>query len=105
LLGSLKSARDGHGCSYIDGPRTVTSLKAGRLAVLIVGVIILLMGVVFTLQGANVIGGSALMSGNSEYIYIGGVVAIIGLVVLALSFRIGRSSTPAQANPSPAVAS
>jgi hypothetical protein len=72
---------------------------------LIVGVIILLMGIVFALQGANVIGGSALMSGNSEYIYIGGVVAIIGLALLALSFRMGRSSASAQTSPNPAVAS
>lgn len=47
----------------------------------IVGAILLLMGIVFALQGANMIGGSA-MSGNSLYIYVGGIVAIAGLAIL-----------------------
>ena len=72
-----------------------------RLAVLFIGTIVLFMGLVFTLQGAGVIGGSSLMSGNSEYIYIGGVVAIVGLVIMVLSARHGgpspdtRGSSPA----------
>lgn len=73
-------------------------LTAGRVAALVVGVVVLLMGVVFALQGANVIGGSSLMSGNSEYIYVGGVVAVVGLAIIALSFRAGR---PAAAVPTP----
>lgn len=66
---------------------------------LVVGVLVLLMGTIFALQGADVIGGSSLMSGNSEYIYIGGVVAVIGLLVILLSFRIGRSGAATQAPP------
>jgi protein-S-isoprenylcysteine O-methyltransferase Ste14 len=58
-----------------------------KAALVVVGVILLLMGIVFALQGANYIGGSALMSGNSTYIYVGAVVAIIGLVLLGLGFR------------------
>jgi hypothetical protein len=54
------------------------------------------MGVVFALQGANVLGGSALMSGNPTYIYVGGLAALVGLVLLILGLR-GRSS----AHPSP----
>jgi len=60
----------------------------------IVGVILLLMGVVFALQGANVITGSSVMSGNSNYIYIGGVVAIVGVVILAWASRMGASNAP-----------
>ena len=74
-------------------------LRSGKLAVLVIGVIVLLMGVVFALQGANVIGGSSLMSGNSEYIYIGGVVAVIGLVIIALSSRVGRPPVAVQGSP------
>ena len=40
-------------------------------------------GVVFALQGANVIKGSSVMSGNSTYIYVGGALAVIGLVLMA----------------------
>ncbi len=62
----------------------------------VVGVILLLLGIVFALQGANVIGGSALMSGNSTYIYVGGVVAVVGLVILALGFRAGGKTMPSK---------
>jgi hypothetical protein len=58
----------------------------------VVGLILLLMGVVFALQGAGDIGGSSVMTGNSIYIYIGGAVALVGIVVLVLGFRSGRST-------------
>ena len=45
------------------------------------------MGIVFSLQGMNVITGSSVMSGVSAYIYIGAVVAIMGLVLLVLGLR------------------
>jgi len=61
-------------------------VNSRRLAPAIVGVILVLMGTVFALQGANVIGGSALMSGNTTYIYVGAVVVIIGLIALVLAF-------------------
>jgi len=57
---------------------------------MILGVILFLAGIVFSLQGANVITGSSLMSGNPTYIYVGAVVAIIGLALLVLSTRVGK---------------
>ncbi len=60
----------------------------------VMGTVVLLMGVVFALQGANFIGGSALMSGNSIYIYVGGVVAAIGLILLFLASKQGKSPAP-----------
>jgi hypothetical protein len=72
-------------------------LNSKKAALLVVGIILLLMGVVFALQGDNVIRGSSLMSGNSEYIYIGGAVAIIGLILIALSTRVGRRTPSSQA--------
>ena len=53
----------------------------------VVGVLLLLTGVVFALQGAGVLGGSPLMSGNQTYVYVGGLVAIVGLGSLLLSRR------------------
>ena len=70
-------------------------MNSRRLALLVVGVILLLMGIVFSLQGANVITGSSLMSGNSTYIYVGILVAIIGLVLVAWSSRSVKSQGPA----------
>ncbi len=57
-------------------------MAARRWALIIVGLLLLIFGTVFALQGANVIGGSALMSGNPTYVYVGGVLALIGLVLI-----------------------
>jgi len=69
-------------------------MNSRRLTLAIVGVILLLMGIVFALQGANVITGSSVMSGNSNYIYIGGVVAIIGVALLVWASRMGAPKAP-----------
>ncbi|MET3897796.1 hypothetical protein ABIB57_001742 [Devosia sp. UYZn731] len=47
----------------------------------IVGVVLLLVGALWTLQGANVLAGSV-MSGQSQWLYIGIVLLIVGLVAL-----------------------
>ena len=52
-----------------------------RLAAIIVGIVLVLLGLLWVLQGSNVIGGSV-MSGQSMWLWIGIVVAIVGLVVL-----------------------
>lgn len=72
-------------------------MNARKSALAVVGILLVLAGVVFSLQGANVIGGSALMSGNSTYIYVGIVVAIVGVVVLALGLRSSGSAKAATA--------
>jgi hypothetical protein len=67
---------------------------------LILGVVLLLGGIVFSLQGADIITGSSLMSGNSTYIYVGAVVAIIGLALLALMSRVGKkAASPTYSGP------
>jgi uncharacterized membrane protein YphA (DoxX/SURF4 family) len=68
-------------------------VAARRWASVIVGILLLIFGTVFALQGANVIGGSAFMSGNSTYIYVGGVLAIIGLILMIVGSR-SRSKAP-----------
>jgi protein-S-isoprenylcysteine O-methyltransferase Ste14 len=75
-------------------------VNSRKLILLILGVIFLLAGIVFSLQGADVITGSSLMSGNSTYIYVGAIVAIIGLALLLLSSRAGeKPSSPVAAGP------
>lgn len=71
---------------------------------MVLGVLLLLAGIVFSLQGADVITGSSLMSGNSAYIYVGVIVAIVGLLLLVWSAHSGRkaSSAGSGAQPQPA---
>jgi hypothetical protein len=52
-----------------------------RLPFLIPGVLLLLIGLVWTLQGADVLKGSALMSGKPLWLVIGIIVAVAGLVL------------------------
>ena len=67
-------------------------MNTRKVGLEVLGVVLLLMGIVFALQGANYIGGSAVMSGNSTYIYVGGAVAIIGLLILAWGFMSGKKT-------------
>ena len=52
----------------------------------IVGVILLGLGALWTLQGANILAGSV-MSGQSQWLYIGIVVAVLGLGLLWWTYR------------------
>jgi hypothetical protein len=60
--------------------------RAGRTTLVIVGVIALLIGLVFAGQGANLIPGSG-MSGVRMWLYIGLVVAVVGIVLITLGLR------------------
>ncbi len=51
-----------------------------RLTGTIIGIILILVGIVWILQGSNLIGGS-LMSGQSQWLYIGIILAAVGIGV------------------------
>ncbi len=57
-------------------------MTARKTALIAFGVVLALLGTVFALQGADYITGSALMSGNPTYIYVGGALALIGIAVV-----------------------
>lgn len=57
-----------------------------RLIGSVVGVLLALVGVIWTLQGIGILGGS-FMTGNRLYAIIGPIVAIIGLALLAFGAR------------------
>ncbi len=63
----------------------------------IIGVIVLLAGIVFTLQGADVVGGSSVMNGNSFWLYAGGVIAVLGafLIVTGIVHNSQKTNVPA----------
>ncbi len=57
-----------------------------RILLIGAGVLLMLAGVVFTLQGVGVIGGS-FMSGTTLWAVIGPVIAVAGLVAVAVGSR------------------
>jgi hypothetical protein len=65
-------------------------MKGLRIAGAIVGALCLLMGGVWIFQGINVIRGS-FMTGDIDWSYRGGTLALVGLVVLLLSLRKPRA--------------
>jgi hypothetical protein len=65
--------------------------RAGRIALIIVGVLALGVGAVWIGQGLNLIPGSV-MSGDRTWFTIGVIVAAVGVVLLLLGIR--RSVTP-----------
>jgi hypothetical protein len=62
-------------------------MKKGAL--IIAGVLVVLVGVAFTLQGLNVMGNTA-MSGKTLWAVLGPVIAIIGLIVAGVGVRQDR---------------
>jgi hypothetical protein len=55
-----------------------------------IGVVVALLGLLFTLQGLGVVGGSA-MSGSALWAVLGPIIAIIGIVLVAFGLRRGRT--------------
>jgi hypothetical protein len=64
-------------------------MKKGLL--IVVGVLVALAGVLFALQGLNVMGNTA-MSGHTIWAVLGPVIAIAGLIVATIGVRQGRSA-------------
>ncbi|KRB36521.1 hypothetical protein [Microbacterium sp. Root180] len=59
------------------------------LPLLIPGVILIAIGLVWTLQGLNVLGGSV-MSGSSLWATIGPIVLVIGIVLVVIAVILRR---------------
>ena len=59
-----------------------------RIAMIVVGILCLLVGCVWILQGINVLPGS-FMSGHAKWSVYGTVVAIVGIALLVAAMRRG----------------
>lgn len=57
-----------------------------RIAIIVVGAVLALFGVVFALQGFGVLGGSP-MTGDPTWAIAGPVIAVAGVVLLGLAAR------------------
>ena len=55
-----------------------------KVALIVVGIVLILLGGVWMLQGTNVLTGSAVMSGQSLWTVIGAILAAVGIVLLVL---------------------
>lgn len=64
-------------------------MKYLKIGGAILGALCVLMGAVWVLQGINVLPGS-FMTGNIEWSYRGGVLAVAGIVLLFVSLVMGR---------------
>jgi hypothetical protein len=56
-----------------------------------VGVIVAILGAVFTLQGLGFIGGSA-MTGSTLWAILGPIIAVAGIVIAVIGLRRGRKT-------------
>ena len=54
-----------------------------RAIPIVIGVILLLIGIGWAAQGAGALGGSSLMDNNSTFIYLGGLLAVLGIALAA----------------------
>jgi uncharacterized Tic20 family protein len=70
----------------VEGKLRNVNSRVGRITLVVIGVILLLVGVVFAGQGSSLIPGSV-MTGDRMWLYIGAVVAIVGIVLIVLGLR------------------
>ncbi|MDA4126176.1 MAG: hypothetical protein OK452_03085 [Thaumarchaeota archaeon] len=68
----------------------------GKRVLIIAGILLILLGTVWASQGAGMLGSGSFMDNNSTYIYLGGAVAIVGVLLLAFGVipRQGKQMAP-----------
>jgi hypothetical protein len=84
LLGSPKLSAFGH--PNAPSPVEQHTLRMTRYVILALGILLVLVGSVWTLQGANLLGGS-FMTGSTQWLVIGLVVIVAGAALLKRAVR------------------
>ncbi len=64
----------------------------GRIVMIVIGALLFLAGIVWTLQGLDIMGGSG-MSGHAIWAVIGPIVAIVGAVLVLRTLRTSPART------------
>jgi hypothetical protein len=59
-----------------------------RIAGAVVGILLILLGGLWFAQGANILQGSAVMSGHSQWMWIGLAVVVVGILALWWTYRL-----------------
>jgi uncharacterized membrane protein YdbT with pleckstrin-like domain len=67
--------------------------RVGRIALVTIGGIAVIIGAVFAGQGLNLIPGS-FMTGSRMWLYIGLIVAVVGIILVVLGLRGPRAGSP-----------
>jgi hypothetical protein len=62
-----------------------------KAVLVVVGALLALMGIVWTLQGVGVLGGSP-MTGVTLWAIVGPIVAVVGIAVAVVGLRLRRST-------------
>jgi hypothetical protein len=70
----------------VAGVDTASGDTAMPMTGRILGIIFIVVGAFWALQGSNVIGGSV-MSGQSLWLYVGIALAVIGAIIAVISWR------------------
>jgi hypothetical protein len=65
--------------------------RTGRIALIVVGVIALLTGLVWAGQGVNLIPGSV-MTGDRTWLWIGLILGVVGIILLVVGLRRNRTN-------------
>ncbi len=60
-----------------------------KTALIVVGAVLVVFGVVFTFQGLGYLGGSP-MTGKTMWAVLGPIIAVVGVLILVLGLRRGR---------------
>lgn len=68
------------------GRDTTKGAAVGRTGMVISGVVLIALGVLFTLQGLGYVGGSA-MSGSPTWAVLGPIIALVGVVLVVVGLR------------------
>lgn len=69
-----------------DHPRGRATSRGSRIALIVVGVIALVIGGVWTLQGLNLLPGS-FMTGSRMWLLIGVITSVVGIVLIVRGLR------------------
>lgn len=62
-----------------------------RIVVIVVGVLVALFGLLFTLQGVGAVSGSP-MSNTTTWTVLGPIIAIVGVLIAFAGWRLGRGN-------------
>ena len=77
-------------CHATSGAVSMSAYCGGvRIALAVVGVVVTLFGVLFTLQGVGIVGGSP-MTGTMTWSVLGPIIAIVGILLAVGSLRFRR---------------
>ena len=68
-----------------------------RKSTLLIGIMLIGIGIVWSLQGAGMIGGNSFMNDNPSFIYVGSFVSLIGFLLLVASYRPGSTTSQPEA--------